>query len=117
LGVQVIENFAFVETVIAAGEHVQTVREKFFGDERGDAEAAGAIFGVGDGEADFVLGDQAVEVIGDNAAAGRGEYVADKKDVHERVKGKEKSASGEGFPTQSPSLTPRRARGESSERL
>ena len=58
------------------------MREEFFGDRRSDAEAAGGIFGVGDGQVDVVGLLDVLQMIGYNLAARRGEDVADEEDVH-----------------------------------
>ncbi len=79
--------------------------EKFFGDERRDAKAAGAVFGVGDGQADFVLSYKTVEVFSDNASTGRGEDVADEKDVHYGFTGRKKRFR-RGFPDSIPVIDP-----------
>ncbi len=46
----IVVDVLLVEAVIAAGKDVCAEREQFFGDLRGDAEASGGIFGVGDDE-------------------------------------------------------------------
>jgi len=60
-----------------------------------------------------VFGDDSVQVVCHNAAARRGEDIANKEDIHcgKTEQGNDKNVAGEGFLTQSPSLTPRRAKG------
>ena len=47
-----------------------------------DPEAACGILAVGDRDIDLVRLDDVLEVVGDDPAAGRTEYVADKENVH-----------------------------------
>ncbi len=79
---QIVENLAFVETVVTAREHIQTKGKQFFRYQWRNAEPTRAIFRIGNRQADFVFGDDSVEVIGHNAAARRGENIANKKDIH-----------------------------------
>jgi hypothetical protein len=72
--------------MIAGSEHIQAHGEQLFGDGGSDAEAAGRVFGVGDGEVDVVGGLDVLEMIGDNVAPRRGEDIADEKDVHDCVR-------------------------------
>ena len=82
LAVQVIVELALVPDVIAGGEHIQPHGEQLFGDGRSDAEAAGGVLRVGDGQVDVVGLDDVLQVVGDNPASRRGENIADKENVH-----------------------------------
>ena len=82
---QVIEDLALVPDVIAGGQHVEPEREEVLGDRRRNAEAAGRILGIGDRQVDVIRRDDVLQVIGDDAAAGRSEDVADEENVHARA--------------------------------
>jgi hypothetical protein len=68
--------------VVAASQNVDAKRQQVFRKGRRDAETAGGIFTVGDYQIDLVGADDVLEVIGHNAAAWRGENIADKEKVH-----------------------------------
>ena len=53
---QIVEDFAAVPTVIAAGQDVDAVVKKFIGQARGDAKPGCGVFAVGDDQVDFLLG-------------------------------------------------------------
>jgi len=54
-GVQVIDDLALVPDVVAGGDDVDAEFEQLFGNLRSDAEAAGGVLAVGDGEFNAVL--------------------------------------------------------------
>ncbi len=54
---EIVVDFPFVPDVIATGQHVDTVAEQFVGKLRCDAESAGGILTIGDGQVDLFLGD------------------------------------------------------------
>ncbi len=82
LGREILQNFALVPNVVSRCEHVQPELQQLFGDQRCNSKAAGGILRVGDGEIYVFGGDDVVELIGNNAAAGGGEYIADEEDIH-----------------------------------
>ena len=49
---------------------------------RRDAESAGRVFRVGDGQIDAIGLDDVLQVIGDDPPPGRGENIPDKENVH-----------------------------------
>src|SRR6185437_5362494 len=57
LFIQILEYLALVKAMIAAGENVESERKQLFSNGRRDAESAGAIFRVGDGEIDPMMSD------------------------------------------------------------
>ncbi len=81
---EIIVDLALIPDVIAAGEHVQAVAEQLIGELRRDAEAAGGVFGVGDGQIDFFGGDDVAQMAGNHAAPGGGENIANKKKIGQR---------------------------------
>ncbi len=82
LVIHIIVDLAFIEAVIAASEDVQAKAEKLFGYEGRNAKAAGAVFGVGNGQIDFIFGDQVIQMIGDHSTPTRGEDITNKENVH-----------------------------------
>jgi hypothetical protein len=56
------------------------VAEQFVGELRRDAEAAGGVFAVGDGQVDIVGGDDVAQVAGDKAPPDRGEDVTNEQE-------------------------------------
>ena len=79
--VEVVDQFALVPDVVAGGENVGAQVEDFLGNLRGDAEAAGGVFGVDDGEVDGVRLADVADVLADDFASRAAEDVADEKDV------------------------------------
>ena len=71
-----------IPTVIAAGEDVDAVVEKFIGEARGDAETGGGIFAVGDDQIDFLLGDDVGEAVADDLASRGADNVTDEENTH-----------------------------------
>jgi len=67
---EIVVDFAFVPDVIAAREDVDAVAEELVGELRGDAEAAGGVFAVGDGQVDVFGRDDGGEMAGDQASPG-----------------------------------------------
>ena len=59
---EIIVNFALVPDVIAGGDDVQAVVEQFVGELGRDAEPAGGVFTVGDGQVDFFGGDNVAQM-------------------------------------------------------
>jgi hypothetical protein len=82
LAIQIVVNLAFIEAMIAARENIQSESEQFFGNQRSNAKAAGAVLGVCNAQIDVVLADQFTEMFGKDTSAARGEDIADKEDVH-----------------------------------
>ena len=70
-GVHVLDDLALVPDVIAGGDDVDAEFEQLLGDLRSDAEAAGGVFAVGDGEIDAVLLLQFRQALVNDGAAGR----------------------------------------------
>src|ERR1700730_887244 len=79
---QVIHDFATVPTVIAAGEDVNTVVEKFIGQARSDAESGRGVFTVGDDQIDFFLGHDVGETVRNDLASWRANDVTDEQNTH-----------------------------------
>jgi len=79
---QIVEDFAAVPTVIAAGEDVDAVVEEFVGEARGDAETGGGIFAVGDDQIDFLLSDDVGEALADDVASRGANDVTDEENTH-----------------------------------
>ena len=82
---QVIHDFAAVPTVIAAGEDVDAIVEKFVGQARGDAESGSGIFPVGDDQIDFFLGYDVGETVANDLAPGRANDITDEENRMEGV--------------------------------
>ena len=53
--VHVVDDLALIPDVVAGGDDIDAEFEQFFGDLRRDAEAAGGVLTVGDGEVNRVL--------------------------------------------------------------
>ncbi len=79
---QVIHDFAAVPAVIAAGEDVDSVVEKFVGQARGDAESGSGIFAIGDDQIDFFLGHDVGETVANDLASWRANDVTDEENTH-----------------------------------
>jgi hypothetical protein len=79
---KIFENFAAVPAVIAAGEHVYAVMEKFVGQARGDAETGGGIFAIGYDQIDFFLGHDVAQAIAHNLPSGRTDNVTNEENTH-----------------------------------
>jgi hypothetical protein len=71
--------------VVAGGEDVGAEVEELVGDLRGEAEAAGGVLRVDDGELDVVGLADVADVLADDAAARAAEDVADEEDVQCRA--------------------------------
>ena len=78
-GVHVIDDLALVPDVIAGSDDVDAELEQLLGDLRRNAEAAGGVFTVRDGEVDRVLLLELRQALMDDGAAGTAEYVSYKK--------------------------------------
>jgi hypothetical protein len=68
--------------VIAAGEDVDSVMEKFIGQARGDAESGSRIFAVGDDQIYFLLGYDVGETVANDLASWRAHDIADEENTH-----------------------------------
>jgi hypothetical protein len=88
---KIIVNFALIPDVVAAGEDVQPVAEQFIGKRRSNAEASRGILGVGDGEIDFFSRDDGFKMSRDEVSPGRGENVADEKQIGQDELSKERT--------------------------
>ena len=69
--VHVVDDLALVPDVIAGGDDINAEFEQLFGYLRCDAEAAGGVFAVGDGEVDAVLLLQFRQTLVNDGAPGR----------------------------------------------
>src|SRR5207249_7313950 len=79
---EVVDDLALVPDVIAGGEHIDSQLEQILRQRRGDAEAGGSVFSVGDDEVAAVLFDQLGEVLFDYGSAGAAEDIADEENAH-----------------------------------
>ncbi len=79
---QVIHDFAAVPAVVAPGEHIDSVMEKFVSQARGDAESGSGIFTVGDDQIDFSLGHDVGETVANDLASRRANNVTDEENTH-----------------------------------
>src|SRR5206468_1117821 len=81
---KVVEDLLLVPDVIPGGEDVDAEGQQILGDGGCDAEAAGSVLAVRNGEVDAVGRDDILQVIGDDPAPRRAEDIADKENVHLR---------------------------------
>ena len=78
----IFEDFFAVPAVVAAGEDVDAVVKQFVGQSRGDAEAGGGVFAVGDDQVDLPLRDDVGQAIADDLASWRADDVTDEEYAH-----------------------------------
>ena len=68
--------------MVAAGDDIDAIVEKFVGEARGDAKSGGRIFAVSDDEIDFFLSNDIGEPVADDLASWRADDVTDKENTH-----------------------------------
>ena len=78
LAVQVIVKLALVPDMVAAGEHVQSQREKILGDRGRDAEPSRGVLRIGNRQVDLIRRDDVLHVVRHDPPSGRTEDITDK---------------------------------------
>src|SRR5277367_2136664 len=77
-----IENFTFVPTMVATGDDVDAKAEQLFHNTRGNAEAGGGVFAIGDDQVDLAVFHKVGEAFLNDFAARGTDNVADEQDTH-----------------------------------
>ena len=75
---EVIVNFALIPDVIAGRQDVEAIAEQLIGQLGIDAETAGCVLDISDGDVNVLRRHDVFEMPRNHAAAGRGEHVANK---------------------------------------
>ena len=78
----IFQDLLAVPAVVAAGDDVHAIGEQVVGDFRGDTEAGGGVFAVGDHEVDLAVRDEISQAIAHDLAARRTDDVTDEKYAH-----------------------------------